>query len=69
MSEALSSHEVAKEAAVIRCHGLAHGRRQCSDVAALLPRACQVVLDVISQGCDHDEQARQAQLSPAARLA
>lgn len=69
MSDALSSNEVANEAAVIRCHCLAHGRRKCSDLEEVLPHECQVVLDVISQVFDHDEQARKEQLSPEARLA
>jgi transposase len=69
MSDALSSNEVADEAAVIRGHGLAHGRRKCSDLEAVFPHECQVVLEVLSQVFDHDEQARKEQLSPAARLA
>ena len=69
MSDALSSNEVANEAAVIRCHCLAHGRRKFSDLEDVFPRECQVVLDVLRQVFDHDEQARQAQLSPEARLA
>ena len=69
MSDALSSNEVAQEAALIRCHCLAHGRRKCSDLAEVFPHACQVVLEVLRQVFDHDEQARQAQLSPEARLA
>jgi hypothetical protein len=69
MSDALSSNEVANEAAVIRCHCLAHGRRKFSDVEDVFPHECQVVLDVLRQVFDHDEQARQAQLSPEARLA
>ena len=69
MSDALSSNEVANEAAVIRCHCLAHGRRKFSDLAEVFPHECQVVLEVISQVFDHDEQARQAQLSAEARLA
>jgi transposase len=69
MSDALSSNEVADEAAVIRCHCLAHGRRKCSDLEAVFPHECQVVLEVLSQVFDHDEQARKEQLSPAARLA
>ena len=35
----------------------------------LCPQACQVVLRVLSQVFDHDEQARQAQLSPQGHLA
>jgi transposase len=69
MSDALSSNAVGNEAAVIRCHCLAHGRRKFSDLEDVFPHECQVVLDVLRQVFDHDEQARQAQLSPEARLA
>jgi hypothetical protein len=69
MSDALSSNEVADESLLMRCHCLAHGRRQCSDLEEVCPHECQVVLEVIRQGFDHDEQARAAQLSPEARLA
>src|SRR5574341_638441 len=69
MSDALSSNEVADAAAVIRCHCLAHGRRKFSDLAEGFPHECQVVLEVIGQIFDHDEQARQEQLNPEARLA
>jgi transposase len=69
MSDALVSDEVADEAAVIRCHCLAHGRRKFSDLEAVFPQECQVVLEVIKQVFDHDEQARQEQLRPEARLA
>jgi transposase len=69
MSDALSSNEVANEAAVIRCHCLAHGRRKFSDLEEVFPYECQVVLEVIRQVFEHDEQARKAQLSPEARLA
>jgi hypothetical protein len=69
MSDALSSNEVADESRLIRCHCLAHGRRKFSDLEDVFPHECQVVLAVIRQVFDHDEQARQEQLSPAARLA
>jgi hypothetical protein len=69
MSDALASKAVADEAAVIRCHCLAHGRRKFSDLEEVFPHECQGGLAVISQVFDHDEQARQEQLSPAARLA
>jgi transposase len=69
MSDALASNEIATEATVIRCHCLAHGRRKFSDLAEVFPQECQVVLEVISQVFDHDEQARNEQLSPEARLA
>ena len=69
MSDALSSNEIANEAALIRCHCLAHGRRKFSDLEAVFPHECRVVLEVLSQVFDHDAQARQAQLSPEVRLA
>jgi transposase len=69
MSDALASNEVADESRLIRCHCLAHGRRKFSDLEAVFPHECQVVLEVLSQVFDHDEQARKEQLSPQARLA
>ena len=69
MSDALRSNEVADASMLIRCHCLAHGRRKFSDLEDVFPHECQVVLDVIRQVFDHDEQARQDQLSPEARLA
>jgi transposase len=69
MSDALSSNEVTDESLLIRCHCLAHGRRKFSNLEAVFPHECKVVLDVISQVFDHDEQARAERLSPEARLA
>jgi transposase len=69
MSDALSSNEVVDESMLIRCHCLAHGRRQFSDLEEVFPHECKVVLDVISQVFDHDEQARADGLGAKARLA
>jgi transposase len=68
MSDALSRNEV-DETAVMRCHCLAHGRRQFSDLDDVFPVECQVVIDVLKQVFDHDEEARDKQMSPQARLA
>jgi transposase len=68
MSDALS-HNEADETTLIRCHCLAHGRRQFSDLEDMFPQECQVVIKALTQVFDHDEHARHAQLSPAARLA
>jgi transposase len=68
MSDALSRNEVAAPW-VIRCHCLAHGRRQFSDLEEMFPVECQVVLEVLKQVFDHDEEARDQQMSPSARLA
>jgi transposase len=68
MSDALSRNE-ADEDGVIRCHCLAHGRRQFSDLEDVFPTECQVVIAALKQVFDHDDEARDQQLSPAQRLA
>jgi len=67
MSDALSRNEV-DETSVIRCHCLAHGRRQFSDIEEVFPVECRVVIDVLKQVFDHDDEARDQQMSPPARL-
>jgi transposase len=67
MSDALTSN-AADEATLIRCHCLAHGRRKFSDLEDVFPQECQVVIEVLKQVFDHDEHARNEQLSPKARL-
>ena len=68
MSDALSRNEIAG-VVLIRCHCLAHGRRQFSDIEDVFPGECRVVLDVLKQVFDHDEEARDQQMSPEARWA
>jgi hypothetical protein len=68
MSDALARNEV-DETAVIRCHCLAHGRRQFSDLEDVFPTECQVVIDVLKQVFDHDEHVRGERMSPETRLA
>jgi transposase len=68
MSDALS-HNEADETTLIRCHCLAHGRRQFSDLADVFPQECAVVIEALTQVFDHDEHTRHEELSPAARLA
>jgi hypothetical protein len=68
MSDALSRNAV-DETTVIRCHCLAHGRRQFSDLADVFPMECQVVIDTLKQVFDHDEEARDQPMSPEARFA
>jgi transposase len=68
MSDALPSN-AADETTLIRCHCLAHGRRQFSDLEDVFPQECQVVIEALKQVFDHDEHARNAQLSAEARLA
>ena len=68
MSDALSRNDI-DAGLVIRCHCLAHGRRQFSDIEAVFPSECRLVIDVLKQVFDHDEEARDEQMSPEARLA
>ena len=68
MSDALSRHDI-EEPAVIRCHCLAHGRRQFSDLEEVFPSECRVVIDLLSDVFDHEAHTRKEQMSPAARLA
>jgi len=68
MSDALSRNEV-DETTVIRCHCLAHGRRQFSDLEEIFPVECQVVIAALKQVFDHDEEARDKQMNAEERLA
>jgi hypothetical protein len=68
MSDALASNN-AEEAALIRCHCLAHGRRKFRELDEAFPAESAVVVDTLKLVFDHDEAARQAQLSAPERLA
>jgi transposase len=68
MSDALSSNN-AQEASLIRCHCLAHGRRKFSELAEDFPAESAVVVDALKAVYDHDEAAREKQLSTHERLA
>jgi hypothetical protein len=67
MSDALSSNN-AQEAGLIRCHCLAHGRRQFSELADAFPAESAVVVDALKLVYDHDKQAHDQQLSAQERL-
>jgi transposase len=68
MSDALSSNN-AEEAGLIRCHCLAHGRRKFSELEEAFPAESAVVVEALKVVFDHDEQAREEQLSAQERLA
>ena len=68
MSDALSRNE-ANENELIRCHCLAHGRRQFTDLEEVFPLECQVVIEALKQVFDHEDEAREQQLDSQARLA
>jgi transposase len=67
MSDALASN-AADEAALIRCHCLAHGRRKFSELEEAFPDECAVVIGALKQVFDHEEEARVQQMSAEARL-
>jgi transposase len=68
MSDALSRNN-AKETELIRCHGLAHGRRQFTALADDFPSESAVVVNALKLIYDHDDEAREQGLSAQERLA
>lgn len=68
MSDALASNS-AEEAGLIRCHGLAHGRRKFSELEAVFPTESAVVTEALKLVFEHEAEAQAEQLSAAARLA
>jgi hypothetical protein len=67
MSDALVSN-AADEAALIRCHCLAHGRRKFTELEEVFPDECAVVIEALKQVFDHEEAARVQQLNPTERF-
>jgi hypothetical protein len=68
MSDALSSNN-AEEAGLIRCHCLAHARRQFSDLAEDFPAESAVVVNALRLIYDHEDEARDHGLSASERMA
>ena len=68
MSDALAAN-TADEAALIRCHCLAHGRRKFSELEEVFPEECAVVIEALKQVFDHEEEARVQQMNATERLA
>jgi transposase len=68
MSDALS-HNNTKEAQLIRCHCLAHGRRQFTALTDDFPSESAVVVDALKLIYDHDDEARDQGLNAQERLA
>jgi transposase len=68
MSDALPSNN-AQEDALIRCHCLAHGRRQFSELDEAFPAESAVVVNALKDVFDHEEYTRVEQLTAQDRLA
>jgi transposase len=67
MSDALRSNN-AEETGLIRCHCLAHGRRKFTELAEDFPAESAVVVQALKLVYDHDDEAREKQLSAEERL-
>jgi transposase len=68
MSDALASNS-AEESSLIRCHCLAHGRRKFSELEEVFPAESAIVVDALKVVYEHEEAARDKQLSAQERLA
>lgn len=68
MSDALTSNN-AEETGLIRCHCLAHGRRKFSELEEVFPVESAVVTTALKFVFEHDEAARDKQMSAQERLA
>jgi transposase len=67
MSDALTSNN-AEEIPLIRCHCLAHGRRKFSELDESFPTESAVVVEALKGVYEHEEEARDQQLSAQERL-
>jgi transposase len=69
MSDALAVNTLDDEAAIIRSHCLAHGRRKVTEIEDVFPAECQRVIDDLDTVFAHEATTRQAGLTAAERLA
>jgi transposase len=68
MSDALANNNTADEAALIRCHCLAHGRRKFTELEEVFPAECALVIEALKQVFDHEEEARVQHMNAEVRL-
>jgi NTP pyrophosphatase (non-canonical NTP hydrolase) len=69
MSDALAANALADEAAVIRSHCLAHGRRYFTDIEEVFPEECERVIGDFKKVFEHEAVTCQQAMSPSERLA
>ena len=67
MSDALSRNN-AKEANLIRCHCLAHGRRKFRELDEVFPAESAIVVNALKLIYEHEDEAREQTLSAQERL-
>jgi len=69
MSDALAANQRDDDDTLIRCHCLAHGRRQFTDLEDVFPAEGGHVITVLNQVFDHEAVTRDQALPPDERLA
>lgn len=69
MSDALAANQRDDDDTLIRCHCLAHGRRQFTDLEAVFPVESHHVITILTQVFEHEAATRAHALSAAERLA
>ncbi|PJI37318.1 MAG: transposase, partial [Rhizobium sp.] len=69
MSDALAANQRDDDDTLIRCHCLAHGRRQFADLDEVFPAEAHHVIAVLNQVFAHEAVTRDRALSAAERLA
>jgi rRNA maturation protein Nop10 len=69
MSDALAANQRDDDDTLIRCHCLAHGRRQFTDLEEVFPAEARQVITVLDQVFEHEAITRDQAMTPTERLA
>jgi rRNA maturation protein Nop10 len=69
MSDALAANQRDDDDTLIRCHCLAHGRRQFTDLEEFFPVEANHVLTVLNRVFEHEAETRRQAMPAAERLA
>src|SRR5512135_3061407 len=68
MSDALAANQRDDDDTLIRCHCLAHGRRQLTDLEEIFPTDARQVITVLDQIFEHEAVTRGQAMTPTERL-
>jgi hypothetical protein len=68
MSDALAANQRDDDDRLIRCHCLAHGRRQFTDLEEVFPAEARQVITVLNQVFEHEAVTRDQAMTAAERL-
>jgi rRNA maturation protein Nop10 len=69
MSDALAANQRDDDDTLIRCHCLAHGRRQFTDLEEVFPAEAHHVVTVLNRVFEHEAETRRQAMPAAERLA